>query len=88
MDINSIMQLVGALGAPIVMAFVLLKMMQENSNKHEAEVKMLNEQHSKDIKEMTAEIHNNNVEVIQKLGDVAVALTKLCDNIEKNKEVE
>lgn len=82
MDINAIMQLVGALGAPIVMAFVLLKMMSDNSQKHEDEMKMLNEQHSKDLKEITAEVHTNNVEVINKLSDVAVALTRLADRLE------
>lgn len=85
MDINAIMQLVGALGAPIVMAFVLLKMMSDNSQKHEDEMKMLNEQHSKDLKEITAEVHTNNVEVINKLSDVAVALTRLADRLETKK---
>lgn len=86
MDINTIMQLVGSLGAPIVMAFVLLKMMKENADKHDSEVRLLVEQHSKDMKDMTDEIHKNNVEVIQKLGDVAVALTQLCDTIENKSE--
>ena len=83
MDMNTIMQLVGSLGAPIVFSFSLLKMMKDNSEKHEAEVKMMNEQHSKDIKDITSTINSNNVEVIKKLGDVAVALTSLCDSIEK-----
>lgn len=83
MDINTIMQLVGSLGAPIVFSFCLLRMMKDNSEKHEAEVKMMNEQHSNDIKDITSTINSNNVEVIKKLGDVAVALTSLCDSIEK-----
>lgn len=86
MDINTIMQLVSALGVPAVMAFLLLKLLGETQSKHEEEVKRLTETHSQDIKDMTVEMHNNNVEVISKLSDVAVALTKLADSIENKNE--
>lgn len=81
MDANIITQLVGSLGAPIVFAGALLWKSWKDSEKHEAEIKMLNDQHSADLKEITTEIHQNNVEVIEKLSDVAVALTKLADRM-------
>lgn len=82
MDVNAIFQLVGSLGAPIVMAFVLLKMMQDNNKAHSEEVKALSEKHSDDVKKMTDELHENNVAVIQKLSDVAVSLAQLVDRID------
>ena len=82
MDVNVIMQLVGTLGAPLVMCGALFWKSCKDSEKHEDEMKMLNEQHSNDIKDITAELHTNNVEVINKLSEVAVALTKLADRLE------
>lgn len=82
MDANMIMQLVGTLGAPVVMCGALLWKSWKDTEKHEAEMKMLNEQHAEDMKTMTDELHTNNVEVINKLSDVAVSLTRLADQMQ------
>ena len=84
LDMQTISTLVGTIGGPLVMCFLMMKFMKDESDKHDEEVKNLTSSHSADLKEVTTEIHKNNVEVITKLGDVAVALTRLCDSIEKN----
>ena len=83
MDVNAIMQLVGALGAPVVLAGALLWKSWKDGEAHEREIQNLTKASTENLTAITAEIHNNNVEVIQKLGDVAVALTQLADKLDK-----
>ena len=74
-------QLIGSLGFPIVACICMALYVRENTKANREDVKMLNEQHSK---EMTA----FKDEITQALNNNTIALTKLCEKLERGEVIK
>lgn len=74
-------QLIGSLGFPIVACICMAMYVRENTKANREDVKILNEQHSK---EMTA--FKN--EITQALNNNTIALTKLCEKLERGEVIK
>ena len=74
-------QLIGTLGFPIVACICMGLYVRENTKATREDVKLLNEQHSK---EMTA----FKDEITQALNNNTIALTKLCEKLERGEVIK
>lgn len=72
MDANQIITVISTVGFPIVMCGAMAWYVKYVTDKHREEVNNLNEQHKKEIEEVTTAINNN-----------TIALTKLCERMER-----
>ena len=69
MDVNAILQAVGSLGFPIVCAIAAGWYVKYMTDRNREDIDKLNEQHQKEMKEVTAALNNNTL-ALQKLSDV------------------
>lgn len=69
MDVNAILQAVGALGFPIVCAIVMAWYVKYMTDRNREDINKLNEQHQQEMKEVTTALNNNTL-ALQKLSDV------------------
>lgn len=69
MDVNVILQAVGALGFPIVCAVAMAWYVKYMTDRNREEIDKLNEQHQHEMKEVTTALNNNTL-ALQKLSDV------------------
>lgn len=74
-------QLIGSLGFPIVACICLALYVREQNKANREDVKILNEMHSQ---EMTA----FKDEVMQALNNNTIALTKLCEKLERGEVIK
>lgn len=74
-------QLIGSLGFPIVACICMALYVKENTKANREDVKELNKQHSE---EMTA-FKND---ITQALNNNTVALTKLCEKLERGEVIK
>lgn len=72
MDANVIAGMVQSLGFPIVICGVLMYFIKYILDKNREDVNKLNEQHKEEMSGITEALNNN-----------TVALTKLCEKLEK-----
>lgn len=72
MDANTIITVISTVGFPIVMCGAMAWYVKYVTDKHREEVNILNEQHKKEMEEVTTAINNN-----------TIALTKLCERMER-----
>jgi cellobiose-specific phosphotransferase system component IIC len=72
MDWSAITQAVTTIGFPIVMCGAMAWYVKYITDKHREEVTKLNEQHQQEMEKVTTAINNN-----------TLALTKLCERMEK-----
>lgn len=71
MDVQTIIQLISAVGFPITMCGAMGWFVVDQTNKHREEVSKLNEQHEKEMNTVVEAINNNTValkELSIKLG--------------------
>ena len=71
MDVQTIIQLISAVGYPITMCGAMGWFVVDQTNKHREEVSKLNEQHEKEMNTVVEAINNNTValkELSIKLG--------------------
>ena len=68
MDANSIVQLIGSLGFPVVMCLLFFWWNAKTNEQHHEEIKNMQEQHTLETKELSEAINNNTL-VMQKLID-------------------
>ena len=71
MDVQTIIQLISAVGFPITMCGAMGWFVVDQTNKHREEVSKLNEQHEKEMNTVVEAINNNTValkELSVKLG--------------------
>ena len=73
MDANTIITVISTVGFPIVMCGAIAWYVKYVTDKHREEVNNLNEQHKKEMEEITTAINNN-----------TIALTKLCERMERD----
>lgn len=69
MDVNVILQAVGALGFPIVCAVAMAWYVKYITDRNREDIEKLNEQHQQEMKEVTTALNNNTI-ALQKLSDV------------------
>ena len=72
MDWGAITQAVTTIGFPIVMCGAMAWYVKYITDNHREEVTKLNEQHQQEMEKVTTAINNN-----------TIALTKLCERMEK-----
>lgn len=68
---ETIMQLIGSYGFPIIMCLLMYKTMNDNNERHEQQISDLNDKHKEEMTELTTAVNNNtNVMnlILQKLG--------------------
>ena len=69
--VDTIMQLIGSYGFPIIMCLLMYKTMNDNNERHEHQISNLNDKHKEEMTELTTAVNNNtNVMnlILQKLG--------------------
>lgn len=69
MEVNVILQSIGALGFPIVCAVAMGWYVKYVTDKNREDIATLNEQHQQEMKEVTAALNNNTL-ALQKLSDL------------------
>ena len=69
MDVNVILQAVGTLGFPIVCSVAMAWYVKYITDRNREDIDKLNEQHQKEMKEVTSALNNNTL-ALQKLSDV------------------
>lgn len=69
MDVNVILQSVGALGFPIVCAISMGWYVKYITDRNREDIDKLNTQHQQEMKEVTTALNNNTL-ALQKLSDV------------------
>lgn len=74
-------QLIGSLGFPIVACIVMALYVREQNKANREDVKALNEQHNKEMTEFKDEI-------TQALNNNTIALTKLCEKLDRGEVIK
>lgn len=83
MDVNQVIQIVSTLGFPIVMSGAMAwyvyhmsethrKDVARQEGEHRQEIEKINEQHKEEMEKVTEALNNN-----------TIALTKLCERLDK-----
>lgn len=75
MDFQAALQAISSVGFPIVCCGAMMWYVKYSTDKNREEIQKLNDQHREEMNEVTQAINNN-----------TVALTKLCDVINGDKE--
>ena len=70
-------QLIGTLGFPIVACICMALYVREQNKNQREDIRAMNEQYSKQLSEVTTAVNNN-----------TIAITKLCDKIERSEKYE
>lgn len=74
-------QLIGTLGFPIVACICMALYVKEETKANREDTKLLNEQHNKEM----AEFKN---EITQALNNNTIALTKLCEKLDRGEVIK
>ena len=76
MDVQSILTAITTVGFPIVCCCAMMWYVKYQTDKNREDIAKLNEQHNKEMSEVTQAINNN-----------TLALQKLCDKLDYDREV-
>lgn len=72
MDVQTVTTLITSVGFPIVCCLGMAWYVKDQTDKHRADIKALQEEHSKEMKEVTTALNNN-----------TMAIEKLCISLGK-----
>ena len=75
------MQLIGTLGFPIVACICMALYVKEQSKENREDIKLINEQHNKEMTEFKDQF-------VQALNNNTIALTKLCEKLERGEVIK
>lgn len=75
------MQLMGTLGFPIVACICMALYVKEESKENREDIKLINEQHNKEMTEFKDQF-------VQALNNNTIALTKLCEKLERGEVIK
>lgn len=75
------MQLIGTLGFPIVACICMALYVKEQSKENREDIKVINEQHNKEMTEFKDQF-------VQALNNNTLALTKLCEKLERGEVIK
>lgn len=74
-------QLIGTLGFPIVACICMALYVKEQSKENREDIKLINEQHNKEMTEFKDQF-------VQALNNNTIALTKLCEKLERGEVIK
>lgn len=69
---DTILQLVGSYGFPIIMCLLMYKSMSDSTTRHETQIQSLNDKHKEEMDTLTEAITNNTQAInllAQKMGE-------------------
>lgn len=74
-------QLIGTVGFPIVACICMALYVKEQSKENREDIKLINEQHNKEMTEFKDQF-------VQALNNNTIALTKLCEKLERGEVIK
>lgn len=74
-------QLIGTLGFPIVACICMALYVKEQSKENREDIKLINEQHNKEMTDFKDQF-------VQALNNNTIALTKLCEKLERGEVIK
>lgn len=83
LEMETVIQLIGSVGFPIVCCIYMMWYVKDSSDKHRQEITDINEKYHNDIVELTEKHKEEVTTLTEALNNNTLAIQHLCDTIYK-----